>query len=222
MRSVTDNPAASASTTKADKPFAPGASPLRAKHDVVVGDAAVGDPGLGAVEPHMRVAVWRCRHRQRRHIGAGFRLGQRKSRDGFPFAHARKIAALEIGGAVKRDRAGAEPLHREGEIGKTVMEGEDLARKAERAHIELRVRSAEFGGHHRGQKSGLAQGLHPRAAGRVDVVMRQLVERRLRPARQLRSEAPVTVIEERARSASRRAACQLPSNTGFCFAAKAR
>ena len=50
------------------------------------------------------------------------------------FSHARLLGRAE-----ERDRAGAEPLHGEGEIGEAVMAGERLAREAERADIERAV-----------------------------------------------------------------------------------
>ena len=50
----------------------------------------------------------------------------------------------------------------------------------------------------------------------------RLGKRRIRPARQLLGEAAVTVLEERPARGFGERASQLPSNTGFCFAAKAR
>ena len=62
------------------------------EHDVMVRDAAVGDPGLVAVDAHMRVAVGRRGRRHRGDVGAGLRLGQREGRDCPAVAHGRQIA----------------------------------------------------------------------------------------------------------------------------------
>ena len=50
----------------------------------------------------------------------------------------------------------------------------------------------------------------------------RLWQSRFRPARQLRGETAVTVVEEGPRQGLGERASQLPSNTGFCLAAKAR
>ena len=65
------------------------------EHHVMVGDAAVRDPGLFAVEPEMRAVGCRGR-RHRRDVGAGLRLGQREGRDRLAVAHRRQIAALQL------------------------------------------------------------------------------------------------------------------------------
>ena len=57
MRSATVKPGVSASTMKAENPFAPGRFTGAREHHVVVRDAAIGDPGLRAVDAHMA----RCR-----------------------------------------------------------------------------------------------------------------------------------------------------------------
>ena len=61
------------------------------EHDVEVGDAAVGDPGLLAVE-HVGVAVLARGARHRRDVGAGVRLGQRERRDRLAARDARQVA----------------------------------------------------------------------------------------------------------------------------------
>ena len=70
------------------------------------------------------------------------------------------------------------------------MKAEDFAREAERAHIELRMQAAILGRHHRLQESGLAQRLHARAAGFVDIVMRQACARSRRAQRDSCSAKP--------------------------------
>ena len=63
------------------------------EHHVEVGDAAVRDPGLVAVE-HVGVAVFARSERHRRDVRAGFRFGQRERRDGRAVRDARQIARL--------------------------------------------------------------------------------------------------------------------------------
>ena len=191
------------------------------EHDVVVRDAAVGDPGLRAVEAHVTVAVRIGGRGHRGDVGAGFRLGQREGRDRLARRHRRQVARLQLRRAEERDRAGAEPLHREGEVGEPVAERQDLAREAERAHVEPRVQPAMLGRHHRLEEAGLAERRDARAAGRVDVVVRQAGQRRVGPARE-RGEAAMVRLEERPAASERFGEHQLPSNTGFCFAANAR
>ena len=87
--------------------------------------------------------------RHRRDVGAGLRLRQREGRDGFAVAHRRQIFAFQLVGAEQRDRAGAEPLHGEGEVGKAVAERQDFAGEAKRAHVERGMQAAVRLRHHR-------------------------------------------------------------------------
>ncbi len=63
--------------------------------DVMVGDAAVGNPGLFAVDADMRIAIRLRGRRQRRDVRAGLRLRQREGGDRTAFADRRQIARLE-------------------------------------------------------------------------------------------------------------------------------
>ena len=64
--------------------------------DVEVGDAAVGDPGLLAVDHHV-VAFDAAGAGHRRHVGAGLGFGQRECRDRLAPGHAREVAPLLLG-----------------------------------------------------------------------------------------------------------------------------
>ena len=137
------------------------------EHHVEIGDAAVGDPGLLAVE-HKAVAVALGGHRDIGDVGAGFLLGQREGGDGAAAARALEPVAL-LGVAEQADRPGAEALHGEGEIGKPIVARQRFADEAERAHVE------------RGRRVGIGRGvrepavaaelLHEIAAGRIDVAV---------------------------------------------------
>ena len=154
-------------------------------------------------------AVGRRGRGERRDVGAGLRLRQREGRDRLAVAHRRQIARLQLRRAEQRDRAGAEPLHGEGEVGEPVAERQDFAGEAERAHVEPRMQPAVRGRHHRLEEARLAQRLHARAAGGVDVVVRQRRQRGVGPARERVGEAAVVVVEERQRSVRR--GCSWPS-----------
>ena len=210
-----------------------GRQPARARRlagagedDVMVGDAAIRDPGLLAVDADMAVAVRRRRRRHRGDIRAGLLLRQREGGDALALAHAGQDARLHRLGAGNADRAGAEPLHGEGEIGEPVARGQNLAGEAERAHVERLGQPAIGRRHDRLQEAGLAQRRDPRPAGGVDIVMRQAGQGGVGPGGKLSGEGAVAVLEERpvervAKDAECRQPSQLPSKTGFCLAAKA-
>ena len=66
------------------------------KQHVLMGDAAVGDPGLLAVEPDVTVAVGLGGHRERGDIGPRLRLGQRECGNRLAVTHRRQIALLDL------------------------------------------------------------------------------------------------------------------------------
>ncbi len=196
------------------------------KHDVMVGDPAIGDPGLGAVDPNMIRSVRDGRGRHGRHVGARLLLRERESGDGFASGHRRQVARLQRLRSIERDRAGAEPLHGEGEIREPVVPSQDLAAEAERAHVERLVQAAESCRDAGAQEAGLAERTDAGPAGCVQAfrrgrVMRQAAEMGARPGLQARRMLAMRHGEERqAEGGSERH--QFPSKTGFCFAAKAR
>src|SRR5207244_1266824 len=69
--------------------------------------------------------------------------------------------------------------------------------RAERAHIEPRMKPAVLGRNDRLENAGFAQRLDAGAAGGVNVVVRQRGEGGVGPAREPFGEAPVAVVEER-------------------------
>ena len=93
------------------------------EHDVMVGDAAVGNPGFQTVEPHMRRSVLRRGGGERADVGAGFRLGEREGRDMTAGANRRQIFGFCRIAAEQRYRGGPQPLHGEGKIGQAVVPG---------------------------------------------------------------------------------------------------
>ena len=162
------------------------------EHHVEVGDAAVGNPGLLAVE-HIAVAVALGGQRDIGDVGAGLLLGQREGCDGAAAARAFEPVAL-LGVAEQADRPGAEALHGEGEIGQAVVPRQRLADQAERAHVE-RCRRVGIG---RGMREPAvaAELLHQLAAGGVDVaVIRRQVRRA--PLLEAGGQRAMAVGEER-------------------------
>ena len=174
MRSATEKPGNFAGQQKSGKALGAGAFAGAREHDVKVGDAAVGNPGLFAVED-IAVAVALGGQRDIGDIGAGLLLGQREGGDRAAAARALEPVAL-LGVAEQADRPGAEALHGEGEIGKAVVARQRFADEAERAHIE-RCRRVGIG---RGMREPAvaAEFLHKIAAGGIDVaVIRRQVRR---------------------------------------------
>ena len=72
----------------------------------------------------------------RRDVGAGFLLRQREGGEPFARARLRQHGGAQLGRARDGDGAGAEALHREGEIGEAVAPRERLAREARRARVD--------------------------------------------------------------------------------------
>src|SRR5262245_38627640 len=119
----------------------------------------------------MRIAVGLRGCCKRGDVGSRFRLGQRESGDRAASRDRRQVAGSERVRSEQRDRAGAESLHSEGKIGEAIMKAEDLAAEAERAHVERLMLPAKPCRHRWFEKTGIAQELHPRTTGAIDVVM---------------------------------------------------
>ncbi len=107
-------------------------------------------------------------------IRAGFLLGQRER--GYPFAGLclSQNRAAKFFRAGKADRAGAETLHGEGEVGEAVMPGKRLAGQAGGAAVD---RLAAAGTGRCIQQTGLTQRLDDRSAGIVRIRMVDMGER---------------------------------------------
>src|SRR5260221_14402185 len=92
---------------------------------------------MRAVAPHPRG--------ERRDVGPRVRPEKRKGGDRLTPRGAPDIAFLLRLGAGERDRAAAQSLHGESEVGEPRVESEYLAQQRERAHIETRVRGRAVG-----------------------------------------------------------------------------
>jgi hypothetical protein len=129
-----------------------------------------------------------------------------------------RAAALQpcalLRGAEQADRAGAEPLHGEGEICEAVMPGEHLAGETERADVEhLAFRC--------GSRPEPAVATEPGdevAAGGVDIAVIDGEIARA-PSLQPVREIAVAILEKR--PGQEIAVHQSPLNTGFSFATNA-
>src|SRR5262249_39062778 len=67
----------------------------------------------------------------------------------------------------------------------------------ERAHVERAMETAVLGRHHGLEEAALAERLHPRAAGRVEVGVRQRGKRGIGPARERLGETAMAIVEKR-------------------------
>ena len=184
---------------------------------VEVGDAAVGDPGLLAVED-VAVAVAGGGGGGGGDVGAGLRLGQGEGGEGAAGAGLGEPAALLVGGAEQRDGAGAEALHREGEVGEAVVAGQGLADQAEAADVERRRGVGVDRGV--GEPAVAAERGDERLAGGVGVGMVDVGEVLRRPGVEVERQRLVAGLEERPVEEAA-VGHQSPSNTGFALATKA-
>src|SRR5215472_14947403 len=178
------------------EPFGAGSFPGAREHDVVIGNAAVGNPGFAAVDAQMRGSVRFRRGRERGNIRPRLRLGEREGGNGAAVAHRRQIARLEHRRAEQRDRGRAQTLHGECEVGQSIAEGQNLACETQRAHIELVIKATMLCRHDGLQEASLAERFHPRAAGRINIVMGQCRKRRVREMHKRRGKAAMALIEE--------------------------
>ncbi len=192
------------------------------EHHVMVGDPGVGDPGLASVE-HEMIAVAPRRHAQARHVRTALGLGKREGTDLPSLRHLPQIGGFDLGCPEERDRAAAEPLHSEGEIGETGVAREDVARDAERAHVQALGEPAVLRRHAGPKPARLAQEPHEHPASAVDVALVLLDVRAhhfFGPILEPRGEVAMPRLEE---GPSEEAAVghQLPSKTGLRFSTKA-
>jgi hypothetical protein len=100
--------------------------------------------------------------------------------------------------AGQADRARAEALHREDEIGEAVVPGERLAGEAQAARID-RLAGAAMGARNRiGEQAGPAEHRRQLPAGRVGMMVVEAGERRGgEPGVDLAHEGAMAVVEER-------------------------
>ena len=166
--------------------------------DVMIGDAAIGDPGLGAA----RAAYACCRRASRSSRAPRHRSRHPARTMRRPRSPCRRAPAADSGASSRASRKARSIRCRAPASRRRNRRGRHGRPRISRARQSVRTSSCgcdppNSAGTTADKKSGLAQRLHARAAGGVDIVMRQLVKRGFRPARQLRGETPVTVIEER-------------------------
>ena len=103
------------------------------------------------------------------------------------------------------------------EFGKAIMLGDGFADEAKGANVERLALSRR----RMLEPACVAEFLHQRHAGRIDIAV---VDRQIGLAPALEAPPPAcgAGLRRTASSDKLRRPCQLPSNTGFCFAAKAR
>src|SRR5271167_1044361 len=77
------------------------------KDDVMIGDAAVRNPGLAPID-HVMVALAPSRTLERRDVGATLGFGKGEGRDLLARCDAREIAGLECFGSEEGNRSAAE------------------------------------------------------------------------------------------------------------------
>ena len=139
------------------------------KHHIKVGDAAVADPGLLALE-HMACGAGLGAGQHARHIRPGIGFAQCKGSDLLALCDSRQVLGLLCGRARQRDGTAAQALHGKSEIGQGGMPGQGLAQDHQGARIQLGQGTALRSGHTVAQPTALAQALHPFATGLAVIV----------------------------------------------------
>ena len=162
-------------------------------------------------------AIARCDRRDRGDVGPRCGFGEGEGGDRLPRRHVGQPASLLLGRAEERDGSAAQALQREGEVGETVMIGQRLACEAEGTDVEPRVILGDGGG----EQPGFAERGDQPAARTVGVAVIDKV-RSLPRSEGGDALAPCRMprLEERPGKEAQ-VGHQLPSKTGFRFAAKA-
>src|SRR5574337_641401 len=120
-------------------------------------------------------------------------------------ADRRQIFCLERVTAEQRDRGGPQALHGKGKIGEAIVPGENLARGADRAHVEFLAEPAIGRRHDSFQPTGVSQGLDKSAAGSIDIAVIDIpCDFLVSPGGQRRTEAAVLVAKKRPGKVSER------------------
>src|SRR5450830_1235555 len=187
------------------KPLGTGGLAGPREHHVVVRDSAIGDPGLEAVNAHVRRPIFGRGRRQRADVGPRFGFRERECRDMTAIAHRRQIFSFDLVAAEQRYRGRPQSLHGERKISEAVVPGENLTRGANRAHVEL-FREAAIGFRHDGlEPAGIAQSPNERPAGLIHVgVIDVPADFLVSPIRERRAKLPVFLAEKRPRKMSER------------------
>ena len=171
------------------------------EHHIKVGDAAVADPGLAAVQ-HIAVGRGGGAALHGGHVGARIGLTQGKGAQGLARRHTRQVALLLIGCAHEADGACAQALHGKREVRQAVVKSQRLAQQAELTGVD-HVRRCAIGrtGYCMLEPTAAAQQTHQADAFGVHRVAAFVVVRvgqvLLAPSVQAHFEVAVAVVKER-------------------------
>jgi hypothetical protein len=199
------------------------------EHAVEIRDAAVRNPRLDAVQDVVRTVAERAAG-HRGDVGARLRLRQGERRDRLAATDARQVARRQFRGSGDRQRAAAQPLHGECEVGQPVMICERLPDQAQGADVELRRRAAVLRPHAMAQQPIGPERAHQIEAAPVDLRaclhVRELRKPAARPVLGGRRDGAVLGPEERQRRevgviGRGGRLVHRPTNTGLARAANA-
>src|SRR5688572_540255 len=169
------------------------------EHAVEVGDAAVRNPGLGAVE-HVVIPFTTRGALHGGYVRTRIGLRQGECRDRSTCRNLRQVTRSQRLGSGDRYRAAAEALHGEREVGQSVVLGERLAHQADSASIEV-LRCAAVRLRYAATRESCSTEVGDEPPARlVDGLARFIVviaQRSFRPCTHFGAEGAVAVVEER-------------------------
>ena len=170
------------------------------KGDIEIGDVAIADPGLAAVDGPAAFHLGRAGGHGAG-VGAGIGFAQGKGGYFFAAGDLRQVSGLLRRRAGQRDGAAAQALHGKRKISQRRVKSQRFAQDDQRPRIERGQRAAQCAvsarRHAVAQPAGVAQPLHPFAAGAPVVVFIDLLAGN--PVGQPRTEFAVNVVKERQR-----------------------
>ena len=196
------------------------------KHDIEIGDAAIGDPGLLTIQ-HIRSAIFCGGTLKRGHVRTGLGFGERERSHGGTARHAREILRALCRGACQRDGTGSEPLHGKRKIREPAVTGQGLTQQAHRSRIDrLGGATKRVARHGVAQPAALAKRAHEGETGGIHVRTVCLLQVRGAPGVERRREFAMSLIKERPLQMLqllmlRRRHGQSPWNSGRALATKA-
>ena len=164
------------------------------KRDIKIGDTAIADPGLAAVEGPTFFCV-RCAGCHRTCIRSRIRFAQGKSGNLFAAGHLRQISGLLRRCPGQRDRATAQALHGKCKVSQRRMKGQRFTQDNQRARIQLGQSTPKRCGHTVAQPARVAQALHPFAASGPVVCFIDVL--RCGPVNQASTQHTMDVIKKR-------------------------
>ena len=186
-----------ARNNKCRNAFRSGSLSRSCEQDIIIRNAAIGNIGLGPIDPPPRRRADRT-GRHVRDVGAAFQLGQREGRHLPSGRHIEEVGRLLCTGTEQADRAGTQPLHGEDEIGQPGVPGERFSDQSEAAHIEIFVDPAMFGRNRITQPPAPSQALKQVAAFGIDIAFVVLQAGKLAhaPVFQIARQPTMAVIEK--------------------------